>query len=283
MAVRLTTLAENSVSLGMAGVLAEHGLSILVEAHGRRLLLDTGQTTTALHNARGLGLDLGGLDAIVLSHGHHDHTGGLKDILREVAMRGREVPVFAHPSLFVARYTVRAGERPRYTGIPHRQEEMEALGARFDFSTEPREVFPGLWLTGEVPRRSTYERLDANLKVQGPDGWQQDEVADDQALVVKTARGLVVVLGCAHSGIVNTLAHIQRFTGDVRFCAVVGGTHLGLGAKEQLEPSLRALKGFAIQRLGVSHCTGLEAATRLAQDFGQAFFFNNAGSVVELD
>ena len=280
MPVRLTTLAENTAA--ESGMLGEHGLCILVEAHGRRVLLDSGQTHTAVHNARALGVDLTRVDAIVLSHGHVDHTGGLKEVLREVCGRGREIPVYAHPDIWASRYALREGRRPRFTGIPHRQEELETLGARFHLAAEPRQFLPGMWTTGEVPRVTGFEALDDRLKVRRPEGWRQDEIADDQALVVQTANGLVVVLGCAHSGIVNTLVYAQRFTGESRIFAVVGGTHLGPGAKEQLEPTISALKGFAIERLGVSHCTGLAPAARLAQEFGASFFFNNAGSVVDL-
>lgn len=282
MSVRLTTLTDNAVRTGKLGLLAEHGLSILVEAHGKRVLLDAGQTDTAVRNARALGLDLGAVDAIVLSHGHQDHTGGLRAVLQEVSRQGREVPVYAHPDLWTARYSLREGERPRFTGLPYREEGLAALGARFHYSAIPREVFPGIWTTGEVPRRNDFEKLDPALKVRLSDGWGQDQILDDQALVVTSARGLIVVLGCAHAGIVNTLAHARQFTGERCLYAVVGGTHLGLGLKEQLAPSVAALREMGIERLGVSHCTGPEAAAELARAFGPAFFHNNAGSVVDL-
>jgi 7,8-dihydropterin-6-yl-methyl-4-(beta-D-ribofuranosyl)aminobenzene 5'-phosphate synthase len=263
------------------GLLAEHGLAILVEAHGKRVLFDAGQTNTALHNARQLGLELTAVDAIVLSHGHYDHTGGLRSVLQEMSRAGRQLPVFAHPQVFAPRYSLREGERARYTGLPFREEELAALGAQFHYSAGPMEIFPGIWTTGEVPRHS-FEQVDDALRVQAPEGWRQDEVADDQGLVVRTPRGLVVVLGCAHSGIVNTLDYVRQFTGESRLHAVVGGTHLGLGTKGKLEPSLQALKEMGIERLGVSHCTGPLAAARLAEAFGPAFFFNNVGTVAEL-
>ncbi|MHB1134732.1 MAG: MBL fold metallo-hydrolase [Chloroflexota bacterium] len=282
MAVRLTTLSENAVVPGGVGLLAEHGLAILVEAHGKRVLFDAGQTNTALHNARQLGLELTAVDAIVLSHGHYDHTGGLRGVLQELSRAGRTVPVFAHPNVFAPRYSVREGQRTRYTGLPFREEELTTLGAHFHFAAGPVEIFPGIWTTGEVPRQSAFEAVDGALQVQAADGWRQDAVADDQGLVVTTPRGLVVVLGCAHSGIVNTLDYARRFTGEERLYGVVGGTHLGLGNKGQLEPSIRALREMGIARLGVSHCTGPIAAARLAEAFGPAFFFNNVGTVAEL-
>lgn len=281
MGVRLTTLTENTA--GQTSLLAEHGLSILVEVDGRRLLVDTGQTHTAVHNARALGVDLRGLDAIFLSHGHGDHTGGLKEVLKAADPAREGIPVFGHPALWRPRYSVRKGEgKPRFVGLPHRREELESLGARFHLSAGPVEIMPGVTTTGEVPQVTAFEHLDEVLKVKEGDAWQQDDLPDDQAIAIHTGQGLVVVLGCAHRGIVNTLLHLREVTGERRVRAVVGGTHLGFARHEQLVETARALKEFGIQRLGVSHCTGLKAAAYLAREFGDAFFFNSAGTVTEL-
>ncbi len=280
MRVRLTTLTENTA--GRSGLLAEHGLSILVEVGERKVLLDTGASFTAVHNARALGVDLRQLDAIVLSHGHADHTGGLKEVLREATRGGREIEVIAHPQVWSPHYSRPKGERPRYAGIPFLREEMESMGARFRLEHGPTKLPGGMLVTGEVPRATPFERLPANLVVRASDGWHQDEMPDDQALLVRTDRGLVVVLGCAHSGVVNTLEHARRITGEDRVYAVVGGTHLGPAPREQLEQTVRALKELGVQRVGVSHCTGMGPSARLIQEYGDAFSFNNAGNVIEL-
>lgn len=279
-AVRLTTLTENTAS--KSGLLAEHGLSILVEVDGRRVLLDTGATHTAVHNARALGVDLSTLNAIVLSHGHHDHTGGLKDVLREATRDGREVTVVAHPDIWSPHYSRRRSDRPRYAGIPFLREEMESLGARFRLERGPVEVAEGVLTTGEVPMTTPFERIDQNLVVRDGAGWRQDELLDDLALVVRTDLGLLVIAGCAHRGIVNTLEQAQRVTGEHRVYAVVGGTHLGFAPDDQLEHTVRALKKLDVRRLGVSHCTGLRAAARMAHEVGEAFFFASAGTSLEI-
>jgi 7,8-dihydropterin-6-yl-methyl-4-(beta-D-ribofuranosyl)aminobenzene 5'-phosphate synthase len=281
MGVKLTTLTENTA--GVNGLLSEHGLSILVEANGVRILLDTGQTYTAVHNARRLGVDLSSLDAIVLSHGHSDHVGGLKEVLREVTRERAEVTVAAHPAIWTVRYSRPEGKPARFNGIPFRLEDLETRGARFRLATYPMELAPGITTTGEVPRVTDFESVDPKLQVQNGKGWHQDEILDDMSLIVRGERGLVVVAGCAHSGIVNTLLHARRVTGEDRVYAVVGGTHLSFAPGEQLERTVEALREFRIQRLGVSHCTGLPAAARLAREFGESFFFNSAGTVVELD
>lgn len=281
MSLRLTTLTENTV--GVNGLLSEHGLAILIELGSTRVLLDTGQSYTAVHNARRLDVDLTRLDAIVLSHGHADHAGGLKEVLREATRTSGEVAVFAHPAIWTARYARQPGKRDRFSGIPYRVEDLEVRGARFRLAAYPVEVAPGITTTGEVPRVTDFEHLDPKLQVRDGKGWRQDEIPDDQALLIRTERGLVVALGCAHAGIINTLLHARRVTGEDRIYAVVGGTHLAFASARQVERTVEALRDFGIQRLGVSHCTGLPAAARLAQAFGDGFFFNCAGTVTELN
>lgn len=286
MSVRITTLAENTTN--GSGLLAEHGLSLLVESKDCKVLFDTGQTTTVVHNARALGVDLAQVQVIALSHGHHDHTGGLRDVLREVGRGRREVEVVAHVGVFDPHYSVRKrakdqeDERPRYVGIPFSREALEGDGASFRLIEGPADISDCGLLTGEVPRLTPYEHIASSLKLRDGDGWVEDPVFDDQALVVRADDGLVVALGCAHRGMVNTLEYARRITGEERVLAVVGGTHLGQASEEQLEETIRALKGFGIRKLGVSHCTGLKAAARLAHEFGDAFFFNVAGTVAEL-
>jgi 7,8-dihydropterin-6-yl-methyl-4-(beta-D-ribofuranosyl)aminobenzene 5'-phosphate synthase len=277
MRLRVTTLSENTTT--KVGLLAEHGLSMLLEVDDRPpVLLDTGQTGTAVHNARALGVDLSRVRHLVLSHGHQDHTGGLRDVLAQTG----EVNVYAHADAWRPRYAVRKGEKPRYSGLPFVREQLEAMGATFHLSDEPQVILDGVMTTGFVPRTTDFERLDADLKVRGEGGLEQDQIPDDQAVIVKTPEGLVVLLGCAHSGIVNTLAHAREVANEGRIHAVLGGTHLGFASKEQLERTVEALRGLDIQRLGVSHCTGLPAAARLAAEFGERFFFNNCGTVTEL-
>jgi 7,8-dihydropterin-6-yl-methyl-4-(beta-D-ribofuranosyl)aminobenzene 5'-phosphate synthase len=280
MSVRITTLVENSTD--KMGLLAEHGLSLLIEAHGLRMLFDTGQTGIVAHNARALGLDLASVDMIALSHGHADHTGGLLSALREVCRGQREVRVAGHQDVFAPHFSVRKDERPHYAGIPFSRIALEGVGAAFSLSMGPVEIGDGIWLTGEVPQRSSFESVAKTLVLRDGDGWHQDPLSDDQALVIKTGSGLVVALGCAHRGMVNTLEYAREITGEERVFAVLGGTHLGPAPREQLEESIRALRTLGVQKVGVSHCTGLKAGARLSQEFGDAFFFNVAGTVTEL-
>jgi len=274
--VRITTLSENTANYGY---IAEWGLSILVEVEGARILMDTGLSFSAVHNAQLMGIDLSTIDHIVLSHGHADHTGGLRDVLK---IKG-EVEVIAHPDIWVPKYVRRDGEpREQYIGMPFTREELESLGARFKLVREPVHITEQVMTTGEIPMSSAYEEIGNNLFVKKAGMLHPDPLADDLALIIDTDFGLVVILGCAHRGIINTVRHAQNITGKELIYAVVGGTHLFRASEERLEKTIADLREIGIQRLGVSHCTGFHTSARLAQEFEDIFFMNNAGTRVTL-
>ena len=271
MQIRITTLSENTANYGY---LAEWGLSILVEVDGARTLMDTGLSFSVVHNAQLMGVDLSTIDQIVLSHGHADHTGGLRDVLK---VKG-EVEVIAHPDIFTAKYVQRDQEGVKYCGIPFSREELESRGARFNLTREPVYISENIMTTGEIPMVSGYEEVENNLFIKEGDALYQDQLADDLALLIDTDFGLVVILGCAHRGIVNTLRHAQRLTGKELVYAAIGGTHLFRASGERIERTMADLKEMGIQKLGVSHCTGSRASARLAHEFEKVFFLNNAGT-----
>ena len=275
--LRITTLSENTAGIG--NFLAEWGLSILVETDKVNILLDTGQSISASYNADILGIDLGKIDKIVLSHGHFDHTGGLRQILRRMR---KEVEIIAHPDIWAVKYVRRQGQQDRYVGIPFHCQTLESLGAIFNLTTKPVKITDKIMTTGEVPMVTDFEEIDASLFVKEDAGWQADKLLDDQALIINTESGLIVILGCAHRGVINTLYHAQQLTGVKPIHTVVGGCHL-IGASEQrMWSTIAALRELDVQRLGLSHCTGLPAASLMAQEFGEKFFFNNAGTSINI-
>ena len=256
-------------------MLAEWGLSILVEADKVNILLDTGQSVSASYNADSLGIDLSKIDKIVLSHGHYDHTGGLRQILSRMK---KEVEIIAHPDVWAVKYARRKGQADRYIGIPFQCQELESLGAAFNLTTKPVKITDNIMTTGEIPMVTEFEEIDAALFVKEDAGWQRDKLLDDQALIINTEPGLVVILGCAHRGVINTLYHAQQLTGVKQIHTVVGGCHLTGASEERIRSTIAALRELDVQRLGLSHCTGLPAASLMAQEFGEKFFFNNAGT-----
>ncbi len=277
MKLRITTLSENAANMGE--FLAEWGLSILIETDEVNILLDTGTTISVCHNADTLGVDLSKIDKIVLSHGHHDHTGGLRQVLGRMK---KEIEIIAHPDIWATKYSRRKGKADRYIGIPFQREELESLGARFKLTAKPVKITDNIMTTGEVPMITDYEEIDSPLWVREANAWEPDKLADDLAIIMNTDLGLVVVLGCAHRGIINTLYHAQQLTGRKEIHTVLGGSHLISASEERIWLAITALKELEVQKLGLCHCTSLPAAALLAQEFGDKFFFNNTGTVLEL-
>jgi 7,8-dihydropterin-6-yl-methyl-4-(beta-D-ribofuranosyl)aminobenzene 5'-phosphate synthase len=277
MPLRIITLSENTA--GRGNLLAEWGLSILVETEKTSVLLDAGSSISAAHNVDALGIDLNKIDKIVLSHGHYDHTGGLRQLLQKMK---KNVEIIAHPHIWQAKYARRNDEPDRYIGIPFQRNELESLGATFNLTAEPVKIDDSIMTTGEIPMVTSFEQVDAGLFVRDDTGWQPDKIMDDQALIGNTESGLVIILGCAHRGIINTLYHARQLTGRETIYAVVGGSHLINTSEERLWQTVDALRELHIQRLGLCHCTDLPAASVLAQEFGESFFFNKAGTIIEL-
>ena len=273
MEIKITTLSENSA--GMGGGLAEWGLSMLVEADGVKILFDTGAGVAAVHNAQLFGIDLATVDKIVLSHGHHDHTGGMREVLR--AMR-KNVEVIAHPDIWAAKYGRHGKQQEHFAGIPFRRELLENLGAHFNMTDKPARITGRFMTTGEIPMLSDYEEVDSGLYDKKTGEMLPDELKDDLAMIIDAEYGLVVILGCAHRGIINTLKQAQKAAGKELIYAAIGGTHLLNASRERLEKTAADLKQMGVQYLGVSHCTGFEASAYLAGEFGERFFLNNSGS-----
>lgn len=260
------------------GLEARHGLSILVEADGRKMLLDAGQKGEAAANAKSLGVDLAQMEAVVLSHGHYDHCGGLLKILKAAP----QATVYCHRRALDERYSQKDG-LARPVGMPPGvREHLMGLGRqKFKRPCRSRQVLPGVWTTGAVARRSPFEHPEDYFTLDR-EGKIPDPIVDDQGLWIETPRGLVVVTGCAHAGIVNTVRQAIKFSVRRHLQAVIGGFHLGSAGSERLERTARELKALKPGLVVACHCTGQAAEARLEGALGKAFRRGYAGLRLEL-
>ncbi|OLN33081.1 MBL fold metallo-hydrolase [Desulfosporosinus metallidurans] len=275
--LKVTILVENTVGVPL-GLLSEWGLSMLLDFGDERILFDTGEQGNLMSNAQILGHDLRQVDRLILSHGHYDHTGGL---LKFLQYRGR-IPVYAHPDLFIGHYGRGFnGQGDKYNGVPFCSEQLESAGAEFHWHRDPVELSPGLWLSGEIPRESAFEQVDDRLVEIKEGKVVPDTIPDDFSLFYVTDQGLVILLGCAHSGLVNIVEHAKRVTGEDRVRAIIGGTHLGPAAPDQQKQTIEYLRGLDLSCLAPNHCTGLGMLSKLAAEFPGEFAWASAGNTLE--
>ncbi len=279
MSVTITTLAENTVA--RPDIIAEWGFSAFVEVDGLSILLDAGPETSVVHNAGVLGIDLRKIDHIVLSHGHFDHTGGLPDVLR--VMR-KNIEIIAHPDIWAEKYSKQIDGSYRYIGPPFPKPVLESRGATFTLSRDPVRITDNVMTTGEVPQVTEFEEIEPGRFWVKEDGeYKPDPLADDLALVINTPPGLIVIMGCGHRGAINTLQYARRMTRRKEIRLVLGGCHLIGASALQIAMTIGLLKEMDVQRIGVSHCTGLAAAAAMQHELGDRFFFNNAGTRLTLE
>ena len=266
--VRSASVTILSTMLADTKGLGEWGFAALVEADGHRLLFDTGaRPETVLTNARELGIDLAGVTDVVLSHHHGDHTGGLLTLRREL-MKANPAALsrcFVGSGIFLPRPGVDGREANETITL---KGPYEASGGRFEEVARPTEVFPGAWLTGPVPRTHPERNWSGRGQVRTSEGLVEDTVPEDMALVLDTAKGLVVVTGCGHAGVVNILEYARASVRPVPVHAVVGGLHLFAADEATLDWSAGRLKAMGVGHLLGAHCTGVESVYSLRPKLG---------------
>jgi len=267
-------------------LLAEHGLSLLVkvrvngETHS--LILDTGYTNIAVpHNLEYLGLTLEEVEAVVLSHGHMDHTGALREIIN---LAGAGTKLILHPDAFLPRVIQFPENRLAFPAFPSR-DDLKDWGADVMENKEPLLLCKdSILLTGEVARSTSFEKglPGALIKVNGE--FIPDTFKDDQSLIINLGdKGLVVISGCAHAGIINSVLYAGKLTGNKKIHAVIGGFHLsGAMMEPSIEPTIEEMKKMAVQVISPMHCTGFKAITRFAEEMPDAFILNSVGSRIIL-
>lgn len=245
--LEVTIVVENSVH--RKGLLAEHGLSFWIKYKGEEYLFDTGQGKVLLKNIEALDLDLDNLAGVILSHGHYDHGSGLEKLLE---LRP-ELKVYTHPLAFNKKYS-KYDQGLVERGIDLKEDKIDNLIVNH----RVKEISSGLFLTGEVPQKNEFETISDRYKVLANSKIVTDQFKDDQALFIETEKGIVVLLGCSHRGVVNIIEYIKEVTAK-KIYAVIGGMHLINASKKKIDKTVDYLSKLDLDFLVPLHCTGFKA------------------------
>lgn len=265
--VRALKITILSTMLADGDELGEWGFSALVEADGHRILFDTGANKdVVLRNAQGLKVDLTTVPEVVLSHWHSDHLGGflpLRDAVRDKAPSAL-VRTHVGEGIFAPRSTVSRGMEinPVLLAKP----EYEAGGGAFVVHGRPVQLYPGVWLTGPVPRKHPERNWSGRVEVKTATGFVEDTVAEDTAMIFDTPQGLVILTGCGHAGVVNISDYARAFVRPAKIHALIGGIHLFSADEKTLAWTADKLRGFEVENFIGAHCTGVEVVYRFRRD-----------------
>jgi 7,8-dihydropterin-6-yl-methyl-4-(beta-D-ribofuranosyl)aminobenzene 5'-phosphate synthase len=261
MNVNITILVENTTPV--PGFRGEYGFAALITVDDKKILFDTGSEDALLKNAAAAGVDLAQINELIISHGHFDHTGAVIPFLQTA--QGKKV--YAHAGIFIPRYTV-WGDFKKAIGVPFNFQEIDRNGAQFIAANEFTEIYPGVFVTGEIPRKTDFEDVGGSFYAEAGSELEPDLICDDMSVVINHPGGLIIISGCAHAGIINTIEYARQQTGQNKIRAFIGGTHLAGASEERMNKTIKALKEFDVEQIIACHCTGFEATVKLRNALG---------------
>lgn len=280
--LKLTVIVDDSTSIDNPNLLGKHGLCFLIEATLNdkqvTLMVDTGPSSEVIqNNLKFLSVDLNKIDYIILTHGHYDHTGGLIEVLKQI---NRRVMILTHPKAFEPKFTYKP--YLKFVGMPFKLSSIEEAGGIVICARNSINIANGIITSGEIERIVNYEKIE-DLWVIEDYKFQKDPLIDDQAVIINIEnKGLVVISGCAHSGIINTLMHAQKVMNVNRVYAVIGGFHLIKATNERIKATLNDLSNFNLEFIGPCHCTGDKAIRMLSEFFGERCKQLKTGDIIQL-
>lgn len=267
--MKISILNENTVY--KRGLIAEHGLSLLIETDNKRILFDMGQSFAFTYNAEKMNISLEGLDAIVISHGHYDHTGGLEYLVKS----NQKLPnIYVQEEAF---FEKKNGEKN--IGIPWNVEEFRD---NIVYVSEKEEIFQNIYLISNIPYYTDFERVPSKFKKIKYGKIVEDDMIDEQVLVIEKEEGLFVFAGCSHRGIINILKHVNKIFNGKRICFLIAGMHLISSNNEYIQRTIDELKKIDIDKIIPLHCTGPIAISRIQAEFKDKCEMVETGQIISL-
>lgn len=269
------TIVSNNISL--PGFKEEHGFSLLIEVNNKYIMFDTGQGEAFLENIKTLNIDLSVIDILVLSHGHYDHCGNISAITSATDT----LQIYAHPDLIKERYSIHENRNPKIKEVGISQGNRSSfLKNNPIYNKDPIEIYSDIFITGGIPRLSFEDRG-------GPFFYDKfkksvDNILDDQGIFINTDSGLIILTGCCHSGIINTVEYIRKITGKNNVKSIIGGLHLLHASDYRIERTIDYLNSLNLENIYPGHCTGADIIKRLKTDLNCSIHDLFAGETIDL-
>ncbi|PAB58529.1 MBL fold metallo-hydrolase [Anaeromicrobium sediminis] len=286
--MKITTLIENTLKKD-SNLINEHGLSILIEVDNKKILFDTGASASFINNAKDLNIKLNDIDHILLSHGHYDHCGGLKSLLDEY---NPDCTLNVHKDFFKVCdknylndennvFSNDTSEKYRYVGIDFDENYINKKSTKtFLIDEDIYKLSDSVYVFSNFEKSINYEKTNENMKIKIGEEYVTDKFSEEIALGIDTPKGLLIIVGCSHVGILNTLTTIEKRTGK-KIYGVIGGTHLVEAHEDRILKTIDYIKEKNVDLIGFSHCTGEKGVEMFKNEFHD-FFINSTGTIIEI-
>lgn len=277
--MKIATLIENKPG-DREELYTEYGLSIYIEVDGKKILFDTGQSGDFIDNAKDLGIDLKDLDYVIISHGHYDHSGGFERLIKEI---NPSINLYLGNGFFNKKYNLMESGEYEYVGNPFEEQFLSENNIQVKYINEDiLNITENLIVFTNFNRNQEFENTNQNMYLKEDEEYKKDMFLEEVSLGIKTNRGLVVIVGCSHAGIVNILDTIKERI-DMNIYGVIGGLHLVKENDEKINKIIEYLKEKDIELIGACHCTGKQGETMISQQLEGSFIGNNTGDILYIE